>query len=78
MNELQFLLASPGAMHHRHTPDFNTERAFEGALLHLSRAERREQRQKEAQRKTAQATAAIGHLFQPLTQLVKPTLRAAR
>lgn len=78
MNELQLYLASPGAMHHQQTPEFNTERAFEGALLHLSRAERRERRQAELQRKATQTQQAIGRLLQPLTQRARPAVRAAR
>lgn len=78
MNEMHLFAASPAAVILRQTPEFNTERAFEGALLHLSRAERRERRQAELQRKATQTQQAIGRLLQPLTQRARPAVRAAR
>lgn len=78
MNELHLYFASPGAMHHRHLPEFDTEQAFEGALLRLSRAERREQRQAQAQHKAAHTAQALQHLLHPLSRWVHPILRAAQ
>lgn len=79
MNGLYYPIAPSGADVNRRFTAFDTEQAFEGALLHLSKTEKREQRLAHLRQHQLLRKTAAHEIWRTVLQLFAPAaLRTAR